>query len=119
MKNRDLLKDTLVVLATEFGRTCYSQGKYRTDPVINFGREHHRDCFSFVLAGGGIKGGMSYGETDELGFSIAENPVHVNDFHATLLHLLGINHERFTYRFQGRDYRLTDVAGKVVNAILA
>lgn len=119
LKNRDLLKDTLVVFATEFGRTCYSQGKYRTEPVINFGREHHRDCFSFVLAGGGIKGGMSYGETDELGFSVAENPVHVNDFHATLLHLLGINHERFTYRFQGRDYRLTDVAGKVIQPILA
>lgn len=118
LKNRDLLKDTLVIFATEFGRTCYSQGKYRTDP-IEFGREHHRDCFSFWMAGGGIKGGMSYGETDDLGFSIAQDPVHVNDFHATMLHLLGINHERFTYRFQGRDYRLTDVAGKVIQPILA
>jgi hypothetical protein len=118
LKNRDMLKDTLVIFATEFGRTCYSQGKYRTDP-IEFGREHHRDCFSMWMAGGGIKGGVSHGETDELGFSTATDAVHVNDFHATLMHLLGIDHERFTYRFQGRDYRLTDVAGKVVKSILA
>ncbi len=118
LKNRDLLKDTLVIFATEFGRTCYSQGKYRNDP-IEFGREHHRDCFSMWMAGGGIKGGMSYGETDDLGFSTATDPVHVNDFHATMMHLLGVNHERFTYRFQGRDYRLTDIAGKVVKGILA
>ena len=118
LKNRDMLKDTLVIFASEFGRTAYSQGRYRTDP-INFGREHHRDCFTAWMAGGGIKGGVTHGETDDIGFSVARDPVHVNDFHATILHLLGIDHERFTFRFQGRDYRLTDVAGKVVKPVLA
>ena len=118
LKNRDMLKDTLVIFMSEFGRTCYSQGRPRTNPV-DFGREHHRDCFSIWMAGGGIKGGLSYGETDDLGFAPAKDIVHVNDFHATLMHVLGINHEKFTYRFQGRDFRLTDVAGKVVKAILA
>jgi hypothetical protein len=118
LKNRDMLKDTLVVFLTEFGRTVYCQGKLHTDPV-NFGREHHRDCFSIWMAGGGIKGGITYGESDDFGFRTAQNPVHVNDFHATLMHLLGIDHEKFTYRFQGRDYRLTDLAGKVIQGILA
>jgi hypothetical protein len=118
LKQRDMLKDTLVVFATEFGRTCYSQGKYHTNPV-EFGREHHRDAFTCWVAGGGFKGGTSYGKTDDIGFSIAENPVHVNDFHATLLHQLGIQHDKFTYRFQGRDYRLTNVAGEVVRALIA
>jgi hypothetical protein len=118
LKNRDMLKDTLVMFVTEFGRTCYSQGKIVSDP-IDFGREHHRDCFSVWMAGGGIKPGISHGETDELGFSVATDPMTVNDLHATALHLLGVDHEKFTYRFQGRDYRLTDVAGNVVQKILA
>ncbi len=117
LKNNGLLDDTLVIFGTEFGRTCYSQGKIETEP-FEYGREHHRDCFTFWMAGGGVKPGMSYGETDDFGFSIAQNPVHVNDFHATVLHLLGIDHERFTFRFQGRDFRLTDVAGKVVKDIV-
>jgi hypothetical protein len=117
LKSRDMLKDTLVVFATEFGRTCYSQGKYFPNPV-EYGREHHRDCFTCWIAGGGVKGGVSYGETDELGFYTTKDPVHVNDFHATLLHQMGINHERFTFRFQGRDYRLTDVAGNVIKPLL-
>ncbi|MFN0130262.1 MAG: DUF1501 domain-containing protein [Verrucomicrobiales bacterium] len=115
---RDLLRDTLVVFASEFGRTCYSQGKI-SKVSGSFGREHHRDCFTFWLAGGGVKPGLTYGASDEFGFHTVENPIHVNDFHATMLHLLGIHHERFTHRFQGRDYRLTDVAGKVLTPILA
>lgn len=118
LKQRDMLKDTLVVFASEFGRTCYSQGRIST---INgeYGREHHRDCFTVWMAGGGVKPGMHYGATDEFGYQIAENPVHVNDLHATMLHLLGINHERFTYPFQGRDFRLTDVSGRVLHELLA
>lgn len=118
LKNHGLLKDTLVIFGTEFGRTCYSQGKIQTDP-FDFGREHHRDCFTFWMAGGGVKAGFSHGETDDFGFSVAENPVHVNDFHATVMHLLGIDHERFTFPFQGRDFRLTDVGGHVVHQIVA
>jgi hypothetical protein len=118
LKQRDMLKDTLVVFGTEFGRTCYSQGRLHGTPP-EYGREHHRDGFTMWMAGGGVKGGVNYGETDELGFNVARDPVHVNDFHATMLHLLGIDHERFTYRFQGRDFRLTDVAGKVVKSALA
>lgn len=117
LKQRDLLKDTLVIFGSEFGRTAYSQGAI--SKTGNYGREHHRDCFTFWLAGGGIKPGMTYGETCEFGFRVADKPVHVNDLHATLLHLLGIDHERFTYRFQGRDFRLTDVGGKVVKEWLA
>ena len=115
---RDLLRDTLVVFGSEFGRTCYSQGKI-SKATGSFGREHHRDCFTFWMAGGGVKPGMTYGGSDDFGFHAVENPIHINDFHATLLHLLGIDHERFTHRFQGRDYRLTDVAGKVLTPILA
>ncbi len=118
LKQRDLLKDTLVIFGTEFGRTCYSQGKLHGEPP-DYGREHHRDCFSMWMAGGGVRGGTTYGASDELGFSVAENPVTVHDFHATMLHLLGVDHERFTYRFQGRDFRLTDVAGNVVKPLLA
>jgi arylsulfatase A-like enzyme len=118
LKQRDMLKDTLVVFATEFGRTCYSQGRLHGTPP-EYGREHHRDCFSIWLAGGGIRGGMTYGATDEFGFNITQDPVTVNDFHATMLHVLGVDHERFTYRFQGRDFRLTDVAGSVVKPLLA
>lgn len=118
LKDRGLLDSTLVVFGSEFGRTCYSQGRIRSTPP-EYGREHHRDGFTFWLAGAGIKPGMCYGETDELGYTVAENPVHVNDFHATLLHLLGVDHKRLTFRFQGRDYRLTDLAGEVVKPVLA
>jgi hypothetical protein len=118
LKQRDMLKDTLVVFASEFGRTCYSQGRI-SKTTGEYGREHHRDCFTAWMAGGGVKPGVSYGSTDEFGYQIAENPVHVNDFHATLLHLLGINHEKLTFAFQGRDFRLTDVGGKVVKELLA
>ncbi|MCC6882521.1 MAG: DUF1501 domain-containing protein [Verrucomicrobiales bacterium] len=118
LKQRDMLKDTLVIWGTEFGRTCYSQGLISTKNG-SYGREHHKNCFSFWMAGGGIKGGQVHGETCELGFDIVQDPVHVNDFHATLLHLMGVDHERLTYRFNGRDFRLTDTAGKVVRSILA
>ena len=118
LKQHDLLKDTLVVFGTEFGRTCYSQGAISKSNDI-YGREHHRDCFTFWMAGGGVKPGTTYGATDDFGYQIVENPVHVNDFHATLLHLLGVNHEKLTFPSQGRDYRLTDVGGKVVKGILA
>lgn len=115
LKQRGLLDDTLVVWGGEFGRTNYCQGKIQT----NFGRDHHPRCFTLWMAGGGIKPGVVYGETDELGYNIARDGVHVHDFHATLLHLLGIDHERLTYKFQGRRYRLTDVHGKVVKGLLA
>ena len=100
----------------EFGRTNYCQGPLNGG---NFGRDHHPRCYSIWMAGGGIKPGASYGETDEYGYNIAENGVHVHDLQATLLHLLGIDHERLTYRHQGRRYRLTDVHGSVVEPILA
>ncbi len=120
LKQRGLLKDTLVIWGGEFGRTAYSQ---TVDPTKSggktYGRDHHRDCFTFWMAGGGVKGGMTHGSSCELGFKVATDPVTVNDFHATLLHLMGIDHERLTYRFQGRDFRLTDVAGKVIRPILA
>jgi hypothetical protein len=109
LKNRGMLHDTLIVWTGEFGRTPMAQGN---------GRDHHMKGFSVWLAGGGIKGGISYGATDELGYNAVENIVEVHDLHATLLHLLGIDHERFTYRWQGRDFRLTDVSGHVVQAVL-
>ena len=115
LKQRGLLDDTLVVWGGEFGRTNYSQGKLTKD---NYGRDHHPRCFSIWMAGGGIKKGISYGKTDEFGYNIIENPVHVHDFQATLLHLLGIDHERLTFKHQGRRYRLTDVHGHVVKDIL-
>jgi hypothetical protein len=110
LKERGLLDTTLVVCGTEFGRTCLGQGKD--------GRDHHPLAFSMWLAGGGVKGGTVVGQTDEFGWKPAENPVHVHDLHATLLHLFGLDHERLTYRFQGRDFRLTDVAGRVVKEVL-
>ncbi len=109
LKNRGMLHDTLIVWTGEFGRTPMAQGN---------GRDHHMKGFSVWLAGGGIKGGISFGATDELGYNAVENIVEVHDLHATLLHLLGIDHERFTYRYQGRDFRLTDVSGHVVQAVL-
>jgi len=116
LKQRGLLDDTLVIWGGEFGRTNYSQG---TLTHTNYGRDHHPKCFSLWMAGAGVKKGMSYGATDDFSYNIVENPVHIHDFQATLMHLLGIDHERFTYKFQGRRYRLTDVHGKVVKDILA
>ncbi len=110
LKQRGMLDDTLVIFGGEFGRTPMAQGD---------GRDHHIKGFSIWMAGGGIKGGVTYGATDEFGYAAVENPVHVHDFHATLLHLFGIDHQRLIHRFQGRDYRLTDVHGEVVKAILA
>ncbi len=110
LKQRGMLEDTLIVWGGEFGRTPMAQGD---------GRDHHIRGFSIWMAGGGIKPGITYGATDELGYFAVENPVHVHDFHATMLYLLGIDHEKLTYRYQGRDFRLTDVAGKVVHPILA
>ena len=114
LKQRGMLDETLVIWAGEFGRTVYSQGNPQ-----KFGRDHHPRCFSIWMAGGGIKPGISFGQTDDYCYNIQENPVHVHDFHATLLHCLGIDHKRLNYRFQGRDYRLTDVHGNVVKQILA
>jgi hypothetical protein len=116
LKRRGMLEDTLVIWGGEFGRTVYSQGKLTED---NYGRDHHPRCFSMWMAGAGVKAGISYGETDDFSYNITKDPVHVHDFQATLLHLLGIDHERLTFRFQGRRYRLTDVHGKVVSAILS
>jgi hypothetical protein len=116
LKQRGLLEDTLVIWGGEFGRTSFSEGELTMD---NFGRDHHPDAFTVLLAGAGVKGGLTYGRTDDFGYHIVENPVHVHDLNATLLHILGIDHERLTYKFQGRRFRLTDVAGKVVKDILA
>jgi len=115
LKQRGMLDDTLIVWGGEFGRTVYSQG---TLTNTNYGRDHHPRCFTVYLAGGGVKGGISYGQTDDFCYNIAENPVHIHDLHATIMHCMGIDHERLTYRFQGRDFRLTDVHGKVVKDIL-
>jgi uncharacterized protein (DUF1501 family) len=114
---RGMLDDTLVVWGGEFGRTNYCQGLYT--PGAEFGRDHHPRCFTIWMAGGGIKPGTTYGETDDYGYNVVKDGVHVHDFHATMLHLLGIDHERLTYKFQGRRYRLTDVHGNVVQGILA
>jgi hypothetical protein len=116
LKRRGLLDDTLVVWGGEFGRTAYCQGAYNEQ---NYGRDHHPRCFTMWLCGAGIQPGITYGRTDDLGYNVVEHPVHVHDLHATLLHLLGIDHERLTHRYQGRRYRLTDVAGDVVRPILA
>lgn len=116
LKQRGLLDDTLVVWNGEFGRTNYSQGKLGKN---DYGRDHHPRCFSGWMAGAGVRGGMVYGATDEFGYNVVENPVHVHDLNATLLHVMGIDHERLTYRYQGRDFRLTDIHGQVVKDILA
>jgi hypothetical protein len=115
LKQRGMLDDTLLVWGGEFGRTIYSQGKLTKE---NYGRDHHPGCFTMWLAGGGIRGGVNYGQSDDYSVNVAENGVHVHDLHATMLHLLGIDHERLTYRFQGRDFRLTDVKGRVVREVL-
>jgi hypothetical protein len=116
LKQRGMLDDTLILWAGEFGRTVYSQGTLTKD---NYGRDHHPRCFSLWLAGGGIRPGITYGRTDDYSYNIVENPVEVHDLHATMLHLLGIDHERLSYRHQGRDYRLTDVFGHRIDGIIA
>ncbi len=115
LKQRGLLDDTLVIWGGEFGRTPYAQGTAKLDA---YGRDHHGKAFSIWMAGGGIKAGITHGSTDDFGFNVAENPVHIHDLQATILHCLGIDHTRLTYRFQGRQYRLTDVHGEVVKNIL-
>ena len=115
LKQRGMLDDTLVIWGGEFGRTVYSQGKLEKE---NYGRDHHGRCYSVWMAGGGVKPGMSYGTTDDFCYNVVENPVHIHDLNATILHCMGINHEKLTYRFQGRDFRLTDIHGEVVKPIL-
>lgn len=115
LKQRGMLEDTLIVWAGEFGRTVYGQGGLQED----YGRDHHGRCFSVWLAGGGIKPGVVHGETDDYGYNITRDPVHIHDLNATILHCLGYDHKRLTYRYQGRDFRLTDVHGDVVKPILA
>jgi hypothetical protein len=116
LKRRGLLDDTLVVWGGEFGRTNYSQGKLT---ATDYGRDHHPRCFTGWMAGGGIRPGITYGATDDFGYNVVENPVHVHDLQATILHQMGVDHERLTYQFQGRFYRLTDVHGHVVKDIVA
>jgi len=111
LKNRGLLRDTLVIWAGEFGRTPYSQSET--------GRDHNNQGYTVWMAGGGVKQGLAYGETDDFGYKAVENPVHIHDWHATILHLLGLDHERLTFNYGGRDYRLTDVYGNVVREIVA
>jgi hypothetical protein len=113
LKQRGMFEETLIVWATEFGRTPFNTGKDAK------GREHHAQAFTCWMAGGGVKGGMAYGETDDFGNTITSNPVHVHDLHATILHLLGLEHTKLTYRHAGRDYRLTDVFGNVIHDIVA
>ena len=116
LRERGLLDDTLVIWGGEFGRTVFSQGKLTEK---DYGRDHHPRCYSIWLAGGGIKPGMDFGETDDFSYNIVRDPVHIHDLNATILHCLGFDHERLTFRHQGRDYRLTDVHGKVVREVLA
>ena len=116
LKQRGLLEDTLVVWGGEFGRTVYSQGKLTID---NYGRDHHPKCYTLFMAGGGVRNGLVYGQTDEFGYNIVKDPVHIHDLQATILHLLGIDHEAFTYKHQGRRYRLTDVHGTVKHDLIA
>ncbi|MBX2815344.1 MAG: DUF1501 domain-containing protein, partial [Saprospiraceae bacterium] len=116
LKRQGLLEDTLVVWGGEFGRTAYSQGRLTAK---NYGRDHHPRCFTIWMAGAGVKAGYTLGETDDFSYNVVSDPVHVHDFHATLLHLLGIDHEKLTFKHQGRRYRLTDVHGHVVRSILS
>ena len=116
LKQRGMLKDTLVVWGGEFGRTVYSQGTLTED---DYGRDHHPRCFSIWMAGGGVKPGVSYGETDDYSYNVAKNPMDVYDLHATILRCLGVDHTKLTYKFQGRHFRLTDVHGNVIRDLLA
>jgi len=115
LKRRGMLEDTLVIWGGEFGRTVYSQGKLDKE---NYGRDHHPRCFTMWMAGAGVKPGITYGQTDDFSYNIIKNPVHVHDFQATLLHIMGLNHEQLVYKYQGRRFRLTDVSGNVINDIL-
>ena len=115
LKQRGLLEETLVIWGGEFGRTSFSQGRLTAN---NYGRDHHPGCFTMWMAGAGVKKGFVYGKTDDFSYNVVENPVHVHDFQATLLHLMGINHEKLTFKHQGRRFRLTDVHGKVVKELL-
>ena len=117
LKERGLLDETLIVWCGEFGRTPLGENRAGYKKIT--GRDHHPNAFTVLLAGGGVKGGLTYGETDEIGWNVVRDPVHINDLHATILHLFGLDHLRLTYRYQGRDFRLTDVAGKIVKAVLA
>lgn len=119
LKQRGLLDETLVVWGAEFGRTPLGENRPGQDSLLNTGRDHHPYAFSCFLAGGGIQGGQVIGKTDDIGWNIVEDPIHINDFHATMLHLFGLNHEQLTYRYQGRDFRLTDVAGRVIDKMIA
>lgn len=116
LKQRGLLDETLVIWGGEFGRTNYCQGPLTPNA---YGRDHHPRAYTIWMAGGGVKPGIVYGETDEFGYNIVENPVHVHDFHATVLHLLGLDHEQLIYKHLGRRFRLTDVAGEVVHNLIA
>jgi uncharacterized protein (DUF1501 family) len=116
LKRRGMLDDTLVIWGGEFGRTVYCQGGLT---MANYGRDHHPRCYTKWMAGAGIKGGIVYGETDDFSYNVVENPVHIHDLNATILHTLGVDHERLTYRHQGRDFRLTDVHGNVLTDLLA
>jgi len=116
LKRRGLLDDTIIVWGGEFGRTVYSQGTLTED---NYGRDHHPRCFSAWMAGGGIKGGVTYGETDDFSYNVVEDPMDVHDMHATILHCLGVDHTRLTFKFQGRHYRLTDIHGRVARKVLS
>jgi hypothetical protein len=118
LKKRGLLNDTLIIWGSEFGRTPLRQGGNAKDKGLS-GRDHHKDAYTMWLAGGGVKGGVSYGQSDDFGMDVAENGVHVHDLNATILHLLGLDHERLTYRYQGREFRLTDVHGNVIHDVLA
>ena len=118
LRERGLLDETLIVIGAEFGRTPMLQGLSNNRAANNVGRDHHKEAYSMIFAGGGIPGGTTYGETDELGYQAIDNPVHVHDINATILHQLGLNHERLTFKYQGRKFRLTDVHGDVINGIL-
>src|SRR5213075_947314 len=119
LKQRGLLDETLVIWGAEFGRTPLAQGADGDGTSTKPGRDHHKDAFTMWMAGGGVKPGVSYGQTDEFGFNVAENPVHVHDLNATVLRLLGLDHERLTFQYQGRNFRLTDVHGNIVKPLLA
>ena len=116
LRQRGMLDETLVVWAGEFGRTVYSQGKLTQE---NYGRDHHPRCFSIWMAGGGLRAGVTYGETDDYSYNVVRNGVHVHDLQATMLHCLGMDHEQLTFKYQGRHHRLTDVHGRVVDDVLS
>ena len=119
LRERGLLNETLIVIGAEFGRTPMLQGKSNGGAANNVGRDHHKEAYCMLLAGGGVRGGITHGRTDDLGYGPVEDPVHIHDLNATILHLLGLNHERLTYKVQGRHFRLTDVHGEIVKGILA